>query len=391
MNWTARTLIDGMALALCSAGATGPANDPGDAVRGPLKLPEGLAIARDLQQLIVNLPEETEGDAVSSWNMILPAGEILELRDNRVYRNPDPDALVAAYNADPVDIMVDINHCSVGSEWGPPAEGWVAQMEVRDGAIWGLIDWTDRGLNVLQARHYRYLSPAFSHAEDGEITGFHSVGLVNSPAMTMPAVARSQADGDPTPKPTESLMTEEQLASLREKLGLDADASVDDILAAVAASNEDKPGGGEPGDPADPANPEGGEAGAGAGVDLTDYVPRADYDAVVDRLAETESAGEVSPSADEVEQVIDQAIAAARIAPSSKDHYVAMCATQAGLDSFRKLVKVSPDLVVGKPDASLNKPIATAGSLTAAQQQVCRALGVSEEKFIATNKANQGA
>lgn len=336
--------------------------------------------------------------------MILPAGERIAARDGRIYQNPNPQALVDQYNSDPVDIMIDTNHDSVFSDWDPAAHGWVKEMELREGAVWGHIEWTDRGCEVLAKKHFRYLSPAFMTDAENTIEAFVSVGLVNQPAMTMPAVARSEKPGAPKPKTKpktkESTVDEEQIAQLRKAYGLADDASVEDViaasLAAAPATNDDADAQAAAAAAAAPtgeaAGTEAGAEGAAAAgtgdtPELTDFVPRADYDAMASRLAEFEAGAEAAPAEADVAEAVDAAIATARIAPASRDHYIGMCSTQKGFDSFKAFAKSGPKVVATTADKSLNKP-ATAGSqLSSAEIAVCRSMGISQEKFIASKKA----
>ncbi len=357
---------------------------------------------------VLSIAEVPANDAeVSiSWNMILPAGEKIDARDGRAYLNPDPQALVDQYNADPVEIMVDTNHDSVYSNWDPEAHGWVKELDLREGAIWGRIEWTDHGQDVLAKKHYRYLSPAFMTDAQNTILGFVSVGLVNQPAMTMPAVARSETSGNSQnlkTKSKESIVDETQLAQMRTLYGLADDASVEDILAAAGEATA-KPAAETDAEAkaAAAAEAEAAAAGTGGGPegaaaaatgdtpDLTDYVPRADYDAAVEKLAGFETAEEAAPTEAEVSEAVDAAIATARIAPASRAHYVSMCSTVKGFTAFKDFAKTGPKVVATAADASLNTPATAGAQLSAAEITVCRSMNIDQAKFLA-NKKSKGA
>ncbi len=364
-------------------------------------LPQGVHIAASAS--FISEAVVPEDDSATTWNMLLPAGEVIECRDGRVYQNPNPQAIVDAYNADTIEIMIDTNHDSVWMGWDPAAHGWVKKMELREGAIWGEVEWTDNGVEVLSRKHYRYLSPAFLERPEGTITAIVSLGLVNQPAMTMPAVARSETPGDPkiqNTKTKESIVDEEQIAQLRKAYGLADDASVADVIAASLAAAPA---------PADDANAEaaaasaaaaeaeaagtdtGAEGAAATGTDnapdLTQFVPRADYDLVAAERDALKGDADAAPAEADIEAAVDGAIATARIAPASRAHYIGMCSTQKGFDSFKAFAKTGPKVVATSADASLNTP-ATAGSqLSSAEIAVCRSMGISQEKFIANKKA----
>lgn len=351
-------------------------------------MPDGIHIAASASFMTdAVVPGE---DSPITWNMILPAGDVINCRDGRIYQNPNPAAIVDAYNNDTVLIMIDLGHDSVWMGSDPAAHGWVQQMELRDGAIWGEIDWTDHGVDVLRRKHYRYLSPAFKERPEGTISEIVSLGLVNQPAMTMPAVARAETSGDlntAKSKPKESPVDEAQLAQLRKAYGLGDDASVEDVIAASLAAAPDPAKEQAPADVAADAAAAAAKADAGSAPDLTQYVPRADYDLVAAERDTLKGEADAAPSEADVTEAVDGAIAMARIAPASRAHYIAMCSTKAGFDGFKEFAKTGPKVVPTAADPSLNT-VATAGAqLSPAEIAVCRSMGISPEKFLANKKA----
>ena len=327
--------------------------------------PEGIAIARALSDAA---EIEAVGEGEQSWAMIFPAGDVIETRDDRAFSFADREAFVAEYNADEVDAMVDIDHDSVFYDWTPPAEGWVKELRLAEGgAIEARIEWTASGQARLDAKTYRYLSPAFHDDKFGVVTKLHSVALVNQPALTMPAVASRQDAGSGSPDPTapspkkDPAMTEDQIASLRSTLGLDETADADAVIAACSALKA--------------------SADAPAEVDVADFVPRADYDLVAGRLGELEAAQAASdadkPSEAEAAAVVDAAIAAARIAPASRDHYLAICKTADGFNSVKALAATAPRVVPDAAAPDLRREPEVAHEVNDNEAQVIRALGIS--------------
>jgi len=320
-----------------------------------------------------------DGGNVPDEIMILPAGDFIYTRDGRAVRNPDPEKIVAAYNEDDIEIMVDISHASVwyGSE--PPAQGWLKSMSVKGGAVWAMVEWTDLGADVLKRKHYRYISPAFTETPESELSAFVSIALVNQPAMVMPSVASVNPNKIQNPNPNkEKAVDDEQLKKLREVYDLADDASVEDILAAAEAARED---------PAPETNPE--SKGSGEVPNLDDYVPRADYDAAVEKLAEFEAGEGEAPTDDEVGEAVDAAVETARIAPASRDHYVQMCSTRKGFDAFKKFAKSAPKIVSAKTEVSKGKIQTTGANLSESEIKVCRSMGIKPDDYIKTNKGAQ--
>ncbi|MBL4870537.1 MAG: hypothetical protein JKX72_06250, partial [Robiginitomaculum sp.] len=230
---------------------------------------------------------------------------------------------------------------------------------------------------------------------------FISVGLVNQPNLEMAAVARA-APGTPQTlnQEKESIVDEEQLAALRKAYGLADDASVEDVIAATLAAapkiaDEDNASENGEGSSAKDGREAASSPTANAGdddgkpavnenaPDLADYVPRSDYDAVRDKLAEYEAVEEAAPSDEEITEAVDGAIQAARVAPSSRANYIAMCATKKGLASFKKFTASSPKIVSGKSNIAAEISSAHATHLTPAEIEVCKCTGISQKSFLA--------
>lgn len=169
---------------------------------------------------------------------IMPAGRI-ETRPNDSrdsFVNRDPEAVVAATRELRLDLPVDYDHqIEYSRENGrpAPAAGWIKNLFVRAGAIWGKVEWTERARAHIEAREYRFLSPVFVHGvTERDVRRIDSVALTNNPAFFMRALA---AAGFENPNNQETdLMKKEDLIKA---LGLKADATdaqVEEALTAAA-------------------------------------------------------------------------------------------------------------------------------------------------------------
>jgi len=280
--------------------------------------------------------------------MLLPAGADIKALDGRVFKNTNPQAVVDKFRTEGLDIPIDINHAEEkkAPKGEPaPAVGWIKDMEVREGAIWARVEWTDTGAKMVASKDYRYLSPSFwNDKKSGVVTDISSAALVNKPALVMPSLAHSQLDSEINERT--STMDPKLLALL----GLAADATPEQIFAAVQAM---KDGAAKSSKELDAAR---GEVAATRSQQpsLEKFVPRADFEKVVaraetaERLVADEKASQFKKEAD---AEIDAALKAGKIAPISKDFYVATCATEAGLKLFRDFVKAAP---VVAPDSGLD-------------------------------------
>lgn len=143
--------------------------------------------------LLASIELASEEDGAPEWVQLTPAGPEIAARDGRRFRLTRPERIVEAFRALGRDIQIDIEHASqVRATRGlsNPAVGWVTDMEIREGAVWGRVDWTEKGRGWVTGRAYRFLSPAFLH-EAGEMTEILSVGLTNEPAFRMAELARA--------------------------------------------------------------------------------------------------------------------------------------------------------------------------------------------------------
>ena len=296
------------------------------------------------------------------WVMLLPPGRI-DTNDGRSFVNDQPEVVVAKFNSGNLLLPFDFEHGSeIKSPTGEfaPAAGWIVEVENRDGAIWAKVDWTERGRAAIEAKEVRYVSPAFLFDySTGRVEALSSAALTVRPAISsLPAIASRQSQQEETEM--------KDRKALCQRLKLAETATDEQILAAIDKLESDKA-----------------LALASAQVpDLTKYVPRADYDAVVtdrDGLRAANASREATDLQTEGAALVEQGIKDAKIAPASKDFYLSTCATKAGLDQLKAFLTSAPKVVPGK--IGEDEPGKTGKALTTTQKQVARELGISEEDF----------
>jgi len=338
---------------------------------------------------------------VPEWIQLVPAGADVEALDGRRFANKSPQQIVDAFAKDPRDVPIDWEHASelrAPKGKDAPAAGWIVAMEVRNGAVWGKVDWTTRGRVSLESKEYRYISPAFMFDKKTKnILRIVSVGLVNRPALDMPAVASALQDHTQN-KQGNAQLEERMDPKLVELLGLAADATMEQVITAVAALKT------SPNDKLVAVTAELETArqklnkteeelanARNANPELDKFVPRADYDAALARAkaAEDKNAAAAKASHDAaVTMEIDAALKAGKITPASKDFYVGTCATGEGLEKFREFVKSAP--AIGDPSNLDNTPPPDPGTAkaTAAELEVAARCGITEEQFLAAKTAD---
>jgi len=315
--------------------------------------------------LNIRLPED---GSLPEWIELIPGGEIIVGRDGRKWINPTPEEVVAAFDADDADLPIDWEHATEkkAPKGEPaPAAGWIKAMEVRDGAIWGRIEWTDKGADDVKNKRYRYLSPVFVFTRlERKIVRISSAGLTNKPNLHLTALNREE-----TQKEERNM---DVLKALCQALGLAEGTTEEQALAKVndlkgdldtALNRADTP-------------------------DLTKFVPRTDYDAALTRASNAEQKiadTEKQALEAEIDTAINQALEDRVITPGSKAYHKAQCRTEGGLDRFKEYVKTAPPMGqdADLKDKDLNRK---KGSLTEEDKAVCRSLGIPEDEYLKTKK-----
>ncbi len=268
------------------------------------------------------------------WIQLLPAGPTIAGQDGRRWTLDDPAALITAFQQRQAPLVVDWEHASEhrapqGLE--APAAGWIDQLEVRDGTLWGHVDWTPKAAQQIQQREYRYLSPVFTYRKDThQVVALTSVALTNQPNLNLTALNREES-----PMPLSAALCQ----------ALDLPDTADEALAVARVQT---------------LNLALNTAQALAATPpLEKFIPRADYDAALaratnaeTRLADVEKAQRVA----QIDALITRALNARQISPATQDYYRAMCQTEGGVAEFEKLLSLAPALIGSPSGLDEKKP-----------------------------------
>ena len=297
------------------------------------------------------------------WVQLTPRGPNIDGRDGRKWVLPNPEAVVAAFRNYGADLPIDIEHATQlkGAKGDPaPAVGWIKDMKVEDGALWGGVAWTEAGSEALASGAYRYLSPAFHfEKQTSHILSMTSAGLTNQPNLHLEAL-NSAGESEETKMDKDVL----------DALGLASDASATAVVVAINALKADK---------ATALN-------SAQHPDSSLFVPRADHDAALNRLKDFEAADKTREDA-AINAALDAATTAGKIAPASRAYHEATCRSEGGLKRFEEMIAAAPVIAAnsGLDDKDLGK--AGAGALSADELAVCHALGQNPEEFKSARTA----
>ncbi|NRB43048.1 MAG: hypothetical protein HRU20_32040 [Pseudomonadales bacterium] len=316
-----------------------------------------------IQTLALNLQYDTSGD-LPSWLMLVPAGHI-QGRDNRSWINDQPEAVIAYNRALDRDIVFDFEHAThLKASKGElaPASGWIkiSEIEVRDGAIWGRVDWNETGRSALERKEYRYYSPAFLYdANSDRITGIHHIALTNRHNLFDLPALNNQLPHEEKPMAL--------AAALALALGLNAETATDDD--AVTAINSIKT---EKNTLA--LNAEQFKAGK--------VVPIETHNLALNRAEEAE--GKILSMNQEglknkSEALINQAVEDKKIAPANRDHFLGLCSDDAGYTQVEALLGKAPKIIADDTNLDGKKAVPENVALNTEQETMANAFGNSAE------------
>ena len=311
--------------------------------------------------------ELSDGKA-PEWVELIPAGPTVVGRDGRTWLFDDVahQFVQTNFSSRAIDLPIDWEHATqrrapLGQE--APAGAWIKQLEIRDGALWGLAEWTPRGELQVENKEYRFLSPVFDYDDETKrIVRMVSAALTNIPNLVMTALNQEQLENVPV-KPSPELL---------KLLGLPETATAEQVFTATTAklnaTNQ-------------ALNTESGN--------LERFVPRADYNAVESRAMNAEQAlaeHKKTEHTKAVDAVITAATQAGKITPATVDYHRAMCQDEAGLTRFKAFVDAAP-VVADASNLGGRQPENTVTALNSEEQAMCKLLGVDPVDFAKTKQS----
>jgi phage I-like protein len=178
------------------------------------------------------LPALGNDGAVPEWVQLLPVAQgAVETFDGRgPYHVTDLQSVIQASMAWERGIPIDENHATdlrPGHE--APARGWIVELQARPDGLWGRVEWTAAGRALVADKAYRGISPVLmvDPKDKRTVKLIPRASLVNVPNLRGLAALN-----------TEETLRMEGMSKIAEKLGLAADASLDQILAKIGSMTE---------------------------------------------------------------------------------------------------------------------------------------------------------
>jgi phage I-like protein len=367
---------------------------------------------------------DLSSSAPPQWVMLIPAGEFSGRDGRGPFRLADTASVIAATEAlgMTAGVPIDYDHATdfAAPKGRPaPAAGWIRELQERDGALWGRVEWTPHGAKAITSREYRYISPVFQYSSDGGVTRLLRAGLTNNPNLYLTAISARAVAGvvstggcvqhGPFARTAASAARREGdeamdtlmdtlLQQLCEMLGLDDDSSPEDALAAVRAltgADDDEDGGRD--DAQDSARGDDGAADAAQGGlganaahhgDPARYVAVAQFQRVLGELNQMRA----ERASERAERAVDDAIKAGKLIPAQRQWAISYC--QANFKGFADFVARQPAAFGPgfESAATFTAPRAFAATtaLTATETAVCAQLGLSPEDYVRRKRSGRG-
>lgn len=337
------------------------------------------------------LAPQASGDA-PEWVHLLPFGadgQIVTGDRRGPYLATSPEQIIADSFALNDRIPIDENHAldrAAPMGLASPAYGWITAMQAREDGIWGRVEWTRKGAELVADRAYRGLSPAIRHDAQKRVSAILRASLVNTPNLRGMVALHNQ----------ESEMT--LLERLAELLGLDAASSEKQIVDAVTALHSQQA------TEATALQSQIGEIGVALGL-----TPDTDGAAILAAARQARQGANEQVTAlqselagvstqlkalqdqaarDKATGFIDGEIRKGRVGVKPlRDHYIA----QHMIDPTRVEKEITALPVLGDSGSLVTAPVLKDGqvALNSEQLQVARMLGQKPEDYAATLKDEQ--
>lgn len=173
---------------------------------------------------------DVTGGDVPEWVHLLPAGEIRTIDGRGPYRVTSMHS-VAGLLPEGKKLPIDEMHATdKGAALGlpAPARGWIVALQAREDGLWGKVEWTGTGQQLMADKAYSGISPVILHSKSGEVVQLLRASLTNTPNLQGLTSLHSEEEGS----------SMDWKAKLIELLGLDSEADDDAIMAALKAKTD---------------------------------------------------------------------------------------------------------------------------------------------------------
>lgn len=148
------------------------------------------------------------------------------------------ERILTAWNAKGApELLVDVDHGSCNHDGSTRAFAWASNLRIEDDGLYADFKFTEEGAKAVNAREYRFVSPVFDVGENGAILALDSIALTNRPNLPVSCVLNSSESGVIN---VEDKKEPPEMDELKTLLGLAAEATPEDVVAAVKALKKER-------------------------------------------------------------------------------------------------------------------------------------------------------
>lgn len=127
-----------------------------------------------------------QGDGVPEWVHLLPAGSVRTVDGRGPYLVKSLQAIVGASLRQGGKLPIDECHAIDRAQplgMSAPARGWIVELQAREDGVWGRVEWTPTGRQLMEEKAYVGISPAILHTQKGEVLQLLRASLTNTPNL----------------------------------------------------------------------------------------------------------------------------------------------------------------------------------------------------------------
>jgi phage I-like protein len=200
--------------------------------------------ANDLNLItLINTNGIDGSDGLPELIDLIPTGEVKGKAGDFIVDKEAFDAMYKVFKDRKLDVPFDYEHQTLMDKQAPAA-GWIKDLIWTDSMIKAKVEWTDKAKEYLKNKEYRYSSPVIQvDPKTRRAMELHSSALTNTPAIdNMPTLVNKAPANNAEPDDKDNNEpkggNKMELSILIEMLGLEKDASEEDVKAAIAALKE---------------------------------------------------------------------------------------------------------------------------------------------------------
>lgn len=144
------------------------------------------------------------GDGVPEWIHLVPAAEFRGADGRGPYVLADPQSVIDLSMQGGRLVLDECHATDLAAPKGnpAPARGWIVEMQARADGIWGRVEWTPTGRQLMAEKAYRGISPALAarKASPHAVVQVLRASLTNDPNLPLASLHHREADTMSLPK-----------------------------------------------------------------------------------------------------------------------------------------------------------------------------------------------